>query len=76
MLLAAAEDHQSSYELRGMKNGLFTTYLLQSLADDSVKTFYDMYKAAAKKVADDAVKYNLQQTPNLIQRAEGDLAFR
>jgi hypothetical protein len=76
MLLAAAKDHQSSYELRGMSNGLFTTYLLQGLSDANVKTFYDLYKAASNKVAADAVKYNLQQTPNLIERAEGDLAFR
>lgn len=76
MLLAAAQDHQSSYELRGMKNGLFTTYLLTGMADENVKTFYDLFKAAANKVSEDAVKYNLQQTPNLIQRAEGDLAFR
>lgn len=76
MLLAAAQDHQSSYELRGMSNGLFTTYLLAGLADENVKSFYDLFKFAAKKVGEDAVKFNLQQTPNLIERAEGDLAVR
>ena len=76
MLLAAAQDHQSSYELRGMKNGLFTTHLLSALEDANVKTFYELYRAAASKVGEDAVKFNLRQTPNLIERAEGDLAFR
>lgn len=76
MLLAAAQDHQSSYELRGMTNGLFTTYLLKAMADDTVKTFYNLFKAAAKGVGADAVKFNLQQSPNLMERLEGDLAFR
>jgi uncharacterized caspase-like protein len=76
MLLAAAQDHQSSYELRGMKNGLFTTYLLEALAGGEVKSFYELFRYAAGKVGEDAVKHNLQQTPNLIERAEGDLAVR
>ena len=76
MLLAAAEDHQSSYELRGMSNGLFTTYVLQGLADESIGSFYALFKHASQKVDADAAKYKLQQTPHLIERAEGDLAYR
>lgn len=76
MLLAAAEAHQSSYELRGMHNGLFTTYLLEGLADGSIITFYNLFQLAARKVGADAARYNLQQTPHLIPRAEGDLAYR
>lgn len=75
MLLAAAQDHQSSYELKGMKNGLFTTYLLEGLTDGGVKSFYALFKYAAAKVGTEAVKFNLQQTPNLIERAEGDLGW-
>jgi metacaspase-1 len=75
VLLAAAQDHQSSYELQGMKNGLFTTYLLEGLGGEA-QSFYALFNYAAAKVGEGAVKHNLQQTPNLIERAEGDLAFR
>jgi uncharacterized caspase-like protein len=76
MLLAAAEAHQSSYELQGMSNGLFTTYVLEGLDDASIGTFYDLFDYAAGKVNADAAQYNLQQTPHRIERAEGDLAYR
>jgi uncharacterized caspase-like protein len=76
MLLAAAEAQQSSYELRGMKNGLFTTYVLRGLARKSVTTFYQLFDYAAAKVNADAAKYNIDQTPHRIDRVEGDLALK
>ncbi len=76
MLLAAAEAHQSSYELEGMTNGLFTTYILEGLADGSIGTFYDLFDYAAAKVNADAAEYSLQQTPHRLDRVEGDLAYR
>ncbi len=76
MLLAAAQPHQRSYEVRGMQNGLFTTYVLKALANPGITTFYGLFKAAADGVIADAARYRLQQTPQLMQRAQGDLAFR
>jgi uncharacterized caspase-like protein len=76
MLLAAAEAHQSSYELQGMTNGLFTTYVLEGLTNGSIGTFYDLFDYAAAKVNADAAEYNLQQTPHRIDRVEGDLGYR
>ncbi len=76
MLLAAAQPHQSSYEIRGMQNGLFTTYLLQGMQNPEVTTFYGLFKVAADGVNADAAKYRLQQTPQLMQRIQGDLTFR
>ena len=76
MLLAAAEEQQSSFEIRGMKNGLFTTYLLEGLADPSLTTFEGLFKYAQNKVGVDAAKYQILQTPHLIPRVEGDLAYR
>lgn len=76
MLLAAAQPQQRSYEIRGMQNGLFTTYLLQALANPAVRTFYELFKAASDGVNADAARYRLQQNPQLMPRAEGDLAFR
>jgi uncharacterized caspase-like protein len=76
MLLAAAQPHQRSYEIRGMNNGLFTTYVLEGMQDSGITTFYSLFKAAADGVNKDAARYRLQQTPQLMQRAQGDLAFR
>lgn len=76
MLLAAAQPHQRSYEIRGMKNGLFTTYLLEGMGNPAVTSFYGLFKAAADGVNAAAAKYHLQQTAQLMQRAEGDIAFR
>jgi uncharacterized caspase-like protein len=76
MLLAAAEAQQSSYELRGMSNGLFTTYVLKGLEDASIGTFYGLFEYAAAKVNVDAAKYRIDQTPHKIDRFEGDLAYR
>ncbi|MGE5603098.1 MAG: caspase family protein [Nitrososphaerales archaeon] len=76
MLLAAAQPHQRSYEIRGMHNGLFTTYVLQAMQDSGITTFYSLFKVAAEGVNRDAARYRLQQTPQLMQRAQGDLAFR
>jgi len=76
MLLAAAEAHQSAYELGGMDNSLFTVYVLEGLADAAIDTFYRLFEYAAAKVNADAARYHLQQTPHLIKRVEGDLAYR
>jgi uncharacterized caspase-like protein len=76
MLLAAAEAHQSSYEIAGMDNGLFTTYLLQGLADPSISAFEALFAFARDRVERDAVQFRIQQNPHLIPRAEGDLAYR
>jgi uncharacterized caspase-like protein len=75
MLLAAAQPQQRSYELLGMDHGLFTTYLLKAMSDGAT-SFYNLFNAAADAVNRDAARYRLQQTPQLMQRAEGDLAFR
>lgn len=76
MLLAAAQPQQRSYEIRGMHNGLFTAYVLQAMQDSGITTFYSLFKAAADEVNRVAAQYRLQQTPQLMQRAQGDLAFR
>jgi uncharacterized caspase-like protein len=76
MLLAAAQPHQRSYEVRGMHNGLFTTYVLKAMQNPAINTFYTLFRAAADGVIADAARYRLQQTPQLMQRAQGDLAFR
>ena len=76
MLLAAAEAQQSSYEIRGMSNSLFTIYLLKGLADASIGTFYELFAHAAGKVNADAAKFNIDQTPHKVERAQGDLAYR
>lgn len=76
MLLAAAEAQQSSYELRGMSNGLFTTYVLEGFENPSIRTFYGLFDYAAEKVNVAAAKYSLDQTPHRINRVEGDLTYR
>jgi hypothetical protein len=59
-----------------MTNGLFTTYVLEGLADASIDSFYDLFDYAAGKVNADAAEYNLQQNPHRLDRVEGDLAYR
>ena len=76
LLLAAAEAHQLSYEILGMKNSLFTAYMLEGLADPAVTTFGQLFKVIQGKVKLDADGWGVQQTPHLIPRAEGDLAYR
>lgn len=76
MLLAAAQPHQRAYEFRSMQNGLFTTYVLKALGDGGVRTFYELFRAAADEVILAAARARLQQTPQLMQRVQGDLAFR
>lgn len=76
MLLAAAQPHQRAYEIRNMQNGLFTTYLLQALQNPDINTFYGLFKAAADGVIVTAAKARVQQTPQLMPRAQGDLVFR
>ncbi len=76
MLLAAAQPHQRAYELRGKQNGLFTTYVLKAMQDPGVNTFYGLFKAACDEVITAAAQARVQQTPQLMPREQGDLAFR
>lgn len=76
MLLAAAEPQQSSYEFLGMDNGLFTTYLLEGIADTTITTFEGLFQFAQAEVKKVATEAEILQTPHLIARVEGDLAYR
>jgi hypothetical protein len=76
MLLAAAEPQQSSYEFSTMDNGLFTTFVLAGIADAAITTFEGLFEFAKAEVVKMAAEAGIPQTPHLIARVEGDLAYR
>jgi uncharacterized caspase-like protein len=76
ILLAASLSHQVSYELRSMRNGLFTTYLLEGLAKPEIATFqalFDYARPLTEKRIRDAGR---TQTPRMVDGIGEPLPYR
>jgi uncharacterized caspase-like protein len=76
VLLAASLPHQVSYELRSMRNGLFTTYLLEGLAKPDIATFQALFNYARPLTEQRIQAAGRTQTPRMVDGTGGALPYR
>ena len=76
ILLAGCQDYEQSFILPGQENSLFTTALLQGLADPSITTVQALFEFTRAAVEEQIDIAGIQQHPNIVDGSSGEWVFR